>query len=60
MWKEVPRTRKKELLSSHLVESSRPSITIVRLEVQASECYELTKVKKYFSFLVYILNFQES
>ena len=33
MWKEVPRTRKKEVLSSHLVESSRPSLTTVRLEV---------------------------
>ena len=31
MWKEVPRTRKKEVLSSHLVESSRPSLTTVRL-----------------------------
>ena len=30
MWKEVPRTRKKEVLSSHLVESS---LTTVRLEV---------------------------
>ena len=33
MWKEVPRTQKKEVLSSHLVESSRPSLTTVRLEV---------------------------
>ena len=33
MWKEVPRTRKKEVLSSHYVESSRPSLTTVSLEV---------------------------
>ena len=31
---EVPRTRKKEVLSSHHVESSRPSLTTVRVEVQ--------------------------
>ena len=37
MWKEIPRTRKKEVLSSHLVESSDysdsscPSLTTVRL-----------------------------
>ena len=31
MWKEVPRTRKKEVLSSHHVESSRPSLTTVSL-----------------------------
>ena len=36
MWKEVPPTRKKEVLSSHLVESSRPSLTTVRLEVHFS------------------------
>ena len=35
MWKEVPLKRKKEVLSSHIVESSRPSLTTVRLEVQA-------------------------
>ena len=29
MWKEVPRTGKKEVLSSHHVESSRPSFTTV-------------------------------
>ena len=34
MWKEAPWTRKKEVLSSHLVESSRPSLTTVSLEVQ--------------------------
>ena len=34
MWKEVPRTRKKEVLSSHHVESSHPSLTTVRLEVR--------------------------
>ena len=33
MCKEVQRTRKKEVLSSHFVESSRPSLTTVRLEV---------------------------
>ena len=33
MWKEVQRIRKKEVLSSHFVESSRPSLTTVRLEV---------------------------
>ena len=33
MWKEVPRTRKKEVLSSHHVESSRQSLTTVSLEV---------------------------
>ena len=33
MWKEVLPTQKKEVLSSHLVESSRPSLTTVRLEV---------------------------
>ena len=33
MWKEAPRTRMKEVLSSHLVESSRPSLTTVSLEV---------------------------
>ena len=32
MWKEVQWTRKKEVLSSHFVESSRPSLTTVRLE----------------------------
>ena len=31
MWKEVPQTRKKEVLSSHHVESSRPSLTTVSL-----------------------------
>ena len=31
MWKEVPRTRKKKVLSSHHVESSRPSLTTVSL-----------------------------
>ena len=31
MWKEVPRTRKKEVLSSHHVESSRPSLTTVSI-----------------------------
>ena len=36
MWKEVPRTRKKEVLSSHHVESSRPSLTTVSLEVEKS------------------------
>ena len=30
MWKEVLRTGKKEVLSSRLVESSRPSLTTVR------------------------------
>ena len=34
MWKEVPRTRKKEVLSSHHVESSRPSLTTVSLELR--------------------------
>ena len=34
MWKEVQRTRKKEVLSSHFVESSRPSLTTVRLEIR--------------------------
>ena len=33
MWKEAPWTRKKEVLSSHRVESSRPSLTTVSLEV---------------------------
>ena len=36
MWKDGPRTRKKEVLSdlsSHHVESSRPSLTTVSLEV---------------------------
>ena len=33
MWKEVQQTRKKEVLFSHFVESSRPSLTTVRLEV---------------------------
>ena len=33
MWKEVQRTRKKEVQSSHFVESSRPSRKTVRLEV---------------------------
>ena len=33
MWKEVPRTRKKEVLSSHHVESSRTSLTTGSLEV---------------------------
>ena len=32
MWKEVPRTRNKEVMSSHLVESSRPSLTSYRLQ----------------------------
>ena len=34
MWKEVPRTRKKEVLSSHHVESSRPSLTTVSKSLQ--------------------------
>ena len=34
MWKEAPRTRKKEVLFSHFVESSHPSLTTVSLEVQ--------------------------
>ena len=33
MWKEAPPTRKKEVLSSHLVESSRQSLTTVSLHV---------------------------
>ena len=33
MWKEVQRLRKKEVLYSHFVESSRPSLMTVRLEV---------------------------
>ena len=33
MWKEAPQTRKKEVLSSHLVQSSRPSPTTVSPEV---------------------------
>ena len=33
MWKEVPRTQKKEVMSSHHVESSRQPITTVSLEV---------------------------
>ena len=33
MWKEEQRTRKKEVLSSHHVESSRASLTTVSLEV---------------------------
>ena len=33
MWKEVQLTRKKEVLSSYFVQSSRPSLTAVRLEV---------------------------
>ena len=40
MWKEAPRTRKKEVLSGHLVESSRPSLTTVNLEVQRYEYLE--------------------
>ena len=40
MWKEVPRTRKKEVLSSHHVESSRPSLTTVSLEVLRSTYIE--------------------
>ena len=48
MWKEVPRTRKKEVLSSHHVESSRPSLTTVSLEVLARS----VMVKLYYS-LVY-------
>ena len=39
MWKEVPRTRKKEVLSSHHVESSRPSLTTV--SVLDSRTFEL-------------------
>ena len=31
MWKEVPRTRKKEVQSSHHVESLRPSLKTVSL-----------------------------
>ena len=38
MWKEVQLTRKEEVLSSHFVESSRPSLTTVRLEVQITVC----------------------
>ena len=32
MWKEAPRTRKKEVLSSHLVKSSRLSLMTVSLD----------------------------
>ena len=41
MWKEVPRTRKKEVLSSHHVESSRPSLTTVSLEVEMQRVSEI-------------------
>ena len=43
MWKEVQQTRKKEVLSSHFVESSRPSLTTVRLEVH----YPKSKLNRY-------------
>ena len=45
MWKEAPRTRKKEVLSSHLVESSRPSLTTVSLEVPVSDDARIHEVK---------------
>ena len=37
MRKEALRTRKNEVLSSHLVESSRPSLTTVSFDVQTEE-----------------------
>ena len=44
MWKEEPRTRKKEVLSSHHVESSRPSLTTVSLLKQnAVKEWQITK-----------------
>ena len=43
MWKEVQRTRKKEVLSSHFVESSRPSLTRVRLEVPTGDIKSKSK-----------------
>ena len=42
MWKEVRRTRKKEILSSHHVESSRPSLTTVSLRARQSTIYVIT------------------
>ena len=47
MWKEVPRTRKKRVLSSHHVESSRPSLTTVSLEVHPSNHYCKRRVACY-------------
>ena len=47
MWKEVPRTRKKEVLSSHHVESSRPSLTTFSLEVPRSRLKISLKYKEY-------------
>ena len=44
MFKEVPRTRKKEVLPSHFAESSRPSLTTVRLEV-LQKCKYIRKNK---------------
>ena len=46
MWKEVPRTRKKEVLSSHHVESSRPSLTTASLLKKTyTECYSITSTE---------------
>ena len=42
MWKEVLQTRKKEVLSSHLVESSRPSLMTVCLDVRPGLTVTLT------------------
>ena len=44
MWKEIPRTRKKEVLSSHHVESSRPSLTTVSLHIKIS--YAASRFRK--------------
>ena len=46
MWKEVQLTRKK-VLPSHFVESSRPSLATVRLEIQATNVQWLRKAVKW-------------
>ena len=43
MWKKVQRTRKKGVLSSHFLESSRPSLTTVRLKVPTGDIKSKSK-----------------
>ena len=53
MWKEAPRTRKKEVLSSHLVESSRPSFTTVSLKY-SQETFEARPLTEHLQFGMFV------
>ena len=54
MWKEVPRTRQVEVLSSHHVQSSRPSVTTVNLEVLGQSSYDLNCICSLRGWLTHI------